>query len=630
MTRNLISILRHLQRVVGHQADGGLSDAQLLERFARYRDEAAFEVLVWRHGPMVLSVARRILGNGHDAEDVLQATFLVLVRQAHSIGRGAALGAWLHKVAYRTALQARKQRRKTAAEPLADATAPEPPSEHGAHEALVLLDQETHRLPAKYRTLLVLSYFQGMTNREIATELGCPIGTVFTRLARGREMLRARLERRGITSSSGIFTAVLAQAGPAPLSAKFVKTTVGAALAFAAGSTAGISPHAGALTEGVLKMMGLRQKLIAAVLVFLAVGGSGAGLLALRPTVPERDDAKKEASTEHKSAPEARVPPREALRYDGKSFEDWHMLLMTELKPESRVEAIKALSAFGANGYAREAAAAIVEVLRNYDMWGDPGPAEDKQVVDAGNLGLHKIGPEAVVPVLIEEFKKGRRNGQLLAFYCLLSLPVESTNAAVPAVTNALKDKDPRIRRRALETLRTIDREGISAPAVAAVISDPSPIVRRWAIEVLSSFGPKAAAAIPQLLAASTKDDDADSRRLALGALCAIKASAKTILPALKQALKDKDPQVREQAIFILGSLGTNAEEAVPDLVAALKTTEQGKVTERVFIARALGDIGPPAKGAIQALTEALKPAQTNGQSGLVNAITEALGKINK
>src|SRR5215471_7213856 len=103
MQTRLLSILRHLRRVVVQRTDGGLSDSQLLERFARERDEAAFEVLVWRHGPMVLGVGRRVLGNLHDAEDVLQATFLALVRQARSIGRRESLGPWLHKVAYRTA-----------------------------------------------------------------------------------------------------------------------------------------------------------------------------------------------------------------------------------------------------------------------------------------------------------------------------------------------------------------------------------------------------------------------------------------------------------------------------------------------------------------------------------------------
>src|SRR5207245_6177275 len=97
----LSSVLRHLRRLMVRQCDGGLSDAQLLERFARQRDEAAFEVLVWRHGAMVLGVCQRVLHHRHDAEDAVQATFLALVRQARSISRRASVGSWLHKVAYR-------------------------------------------------------------------------------------------------------------------------------------------------------------------------------------------------------------------------------------------------------------------------------------------------------------------------------------------------------------------------------------------------------------------------------------------------------------------------------------------------------------------------------------------------
>src|SRR5207237_2445128 len=140
MQRRLASILGHLRRVVVQRTDGGLSDAQLLERFARQRDEAAFEVLVWRHGPMVLGVGRRVLRNLHDAEDVLQATFLALVRQARAINRSESLGAWLHKVAYRTALRARAQRQKTVAAPIEEVPDPDSLAGTKEHEALALLD----------------------------------------------------------------------------------------------------------------------------------------------------------------------------------------------------------------------------------------------------------------------------------------------------------------------------------------------------------------------------------------------------------------------------------------------------------------------------------------------------------
>src|SRR5437660_398790 len=123
----LQALIRHLRRVLDPKGGGGLTDAQLLERFVTERDEAAFEVLLWRHGPMVLSVCRRLLRHEQDAEDAFQATFFTLVRKAAGIGNRNAVGSWLYKVAYRIALDARARARKRAAreEPIGMSPAPE-------------------------------------------------------------------------------------------------------------------------------------------------------------------------------------------------------------------------------------------------------------------------------------------------------------------------------------------------------------------------------------------------------------------------------------------------------------------------------------------------------------------------
>src|SRR5947199_997512 len=102
---SLDGVLRHLQTL----RDAEAPDAQLLEWFAHGHEEAPFAALVSRHGPMVWDVSRRVLPNVQDAEDVFQATFLLLARKAASIRKAESVGSWLHGVAHRLALKARVQ-----------------------------------------------------------------------------------------------------------------------------------------------------------------------------------------------------------------------------------------------------------------------------------------------------------------------------------------------------------------------------------------------------------------------------------------------------------------------------------------------------------------------------------------
>jgi RNA polymerase sigma factor (sigma-70 family) len=632
MKGSLGSILGHLRRVVVRRCDGGLSDAQLLQRFATNRDEAAFEVLVWRHGPMVLGVGRRVLRNLSDAEDVLQATFLALVRQAPSISRGGALASWLYRVAYRIALRAREQREKrpVGQVPVEEVPAPQPPEEDFGQDVLPVLDEELQRLPEKYRIPLVLSYLQGLTNREVAELMGRPIGTVFTRLYRGRELLRKRLIRRGVVVPVGALSMALAErATAAPLSEGLVRGLVKTALMFAAGSgtaAGALSPNVAVLTEGVLKMLWLsRLRFICATLMVLALAGTGAGLWAFRGTAPEQENAPKNAREAVKSAEGTRPPAKEMLRYGGKSFDDWRTVLMTDLKPETRAEAIKAMSAFGANGYGREATVAIVEAMRGYDLtWDDQ---ETHVVLDAGQRGLGKIGAEAL-PVLVDELKKGEKNSRRFVLYALPGF-YGGAKAAVPAVREALKDVDPDVRNWAITALLSID-DGTSVTALADLMKDNDVSVRFHALEALSQFGPKAKAATPKLLEAVVKDAAPRCRRQALAALKFVKPDAKTVVPTLREALRDEDPDLRLNAISFLGELGPEAKEAVPDLIAALKKVKDDKDrSERLRIIDVLGNMGPAAKEAIPVLTEMMSRIGSNDPHTRNRAV-DALAKISK
>ncbi|QDU23203.1 RNA polymerase sigma factor [Urbifossiella limnaea] len=263
-------------------------DADLIRRYAAERDEAAFEALVRRHGPMVLGVCRRALG-GHDAEDAFQATFLVLARKAGALRDRAAVGSWLYGVAANVARRARARiGRRRECELVADPLH-HPPID-GWRDAVAVVDDELGRLPAKYRTPIVACALEGQTIREAALALGWPQGTVATRLARGRALLAARLARRGVAVA-----AALAALGPVPVTAELVARAVRV--------TAGAVPAAVlALTNEVTRGMFL-TKLKAVAAVLLAAGVGVAAATVQPPDAPPKADppaAKREATAARK------------------------------------------------------------------------------------------------------------------------------------------------------------------------------------------------------------------------------------------------------------------------------------------------------------------------------------------
>ncbi len=261
-----------LHRIAGLPSDRDLTDRHLLERFVRNQDQAAFAALVQRHGPMVLGVCRRLLYDAHEAEDAFQATFLVLVHKARSIGRPDSLGPWLHGVAYRTAARAREAaRRRTREREAADTPDNDPAVELVWRELRQVLDEELGRLAQKYRAPLVLFYFEGKTTEEVARQLGCPKGTVLSRLARGRDQLRHRLARRGVALSVGLLVGVLTEKAAAmPVPAALARETIHAAAAGAIPATVA------ALTKGVLQVMLLSKlKVVASVALVVAVAAAG-------------------------------------------------------------------------------------------------------------------------------------------------------------------------------------------------------------------------------------------------------------------------------------------------------------------------------------------------------------------
>ena len=217
------------------------TDRQLLDQFSCGRDEEAFAELVRRHGPMVLGVCRRVLGDGHAAEDAFQATFLLLVRKSGTLREPDLLASWLYGVACRTAMKARaraSRQRKT--EQRADAMVPTDPSlDVTMRELQTFLDEELDALPEKYRAPLILCYLEGKTNLQAARELGWPAGSISRRLARGLELLRARLTRRGVTVSALALALLMSQeAAAAAVPAALVTSAAHTAALVATGQTA--------------------------------------------------------------------------------------------------------------------------------------------------------------------------------------------------------------------------------------------------------------------------------------------------------------------------------------------------------------------------------------------------------
>jgi RNA polymerase sigma factor (sigma-70 family) len=199
--------IQGLQTLFHWGAIGNWSDSQLLTLFLSDEEgsEAAFRVLIHRHGPMVLGVCRRVLGDEHAAEDAFQATFLVLVRKARGLQDSNLLGHWLYGVALRVAgkEKAGRARRRGAERQVPVPSADVLPNFEQA-ELRTVIDEEIKRLPERFRVPLVLCHLEGLRHDEVARRLGCPVGTVESRLSRAREQLRERLERRGLAPTASV------------------------------------------------------------------------------------------------------------------------------------------------------------------------------------------------------------------------------------------------------------------------------------------------------------------------------------------------------------------------------------------------------------------------------------------
>jgi RNA polymerase sigma factor (sigma-70 family) len=301
-----------VEALLEEAALASLPDGQLLERFVSRRDEAAFAVLLRRHGPMVLAVCRGIVRQTHDAEDAFQATFLVLACKAGQIRRLTSVASWLHGTARRVALKARARsarRRAVEREAAEMRMHTEPPADDRQW-----LHEELSRLPERSRQVLILCHLEGRTQAEAADALGCPLGSVSRLLRRACELLRERLAARGLALSLAALVALLETEGRAAVPAGLLRTTTQTVAGHVAGATlvAGAAEAVILAREVLQTMTGFNLKAGAALVLMLGVLAAGS----LLPAGPRPgDDVKapdpRAAGQGDKAGPDAEPPARD-------------------------------------------------------------------------------------------------------------------------------------------------------------------------------------------------------------------------------------------------------------------------------------------------------------------------------
>lgn len=312
-TTRIRTLTRRLSAIPRERESNGPADGELLTRFIATRDESAFEALVARHLPSVRAICRSVLHDSNDVDDAAQATFLVLVRRAGSVSDRNAIGAWLCRVAWRTANRLREMNVRRDSRQSHEVNLQTIPAKDAAMdriEIVAAMNEEIGRLPEMYRIAVLMCYGAGTPTAEAAKHLGWPKGTLLTRLAWARKRLRRQLAKRGFALSGG-FIALIASPGGVAARAILAGRIASSALALINGESVAkelVSERVSSLTEGVVRaMVGTKIKLLLGIGIFaIAVLGIGLG----RMTAGSADAADK------KLTPIAVAPPAKAETRD--------------------------------------------------------------------------------------------------------------------------------------------------------------------------------------------------------------------------------------------------------------------------------------------------------------------------
>ena len=302
---------------------------------------------------------------------------------------------------------------------------------------------------------------------------------------------------------------------------------------------------------------------------------------------------------------------KSALRYDGKSFDEWRKQWRTELNPKSRTEAVRAFATFAKNGYDREAAEVIVEVIKQYDFYTIDGSLTGK-LKQAAIEAFVSVDPKVRNVILIDALKSSNGNAQIFASH-IVNRSGHELKMIVPALLKIIQDKanDPHVRRAAVRAIVKTDRSSEEADqALKIVMKDDDPVVVESAIRMIMP---------------PTHAGFRDGSPLWRGV---ITGKNETYLQHLIDAVSHSDSGVRVAAYRALSQLGPKSKPAVPALVKALQEDKDND--ELIGIVNTLGKIGPAAEEAVPALVELWKknPGDLPEQERLREAIRGVLGRI--
>jgi RNA polymerase sigma factor (sigma-70 family) len=427
VSTTLGGFLRSLKKAMAAESLAALSERELVERLLAGHDEATFQAILSRHGPMVFRVCRRVLSQEQDVEDAFQATFLVLARAAHKIRKQGSLASWLHGVAYRAALKARAstaRRRTCEARVRGPAPAVALPDEVSWKELRSLLDEELTRLPEKLRAPLVLCYLEGLTQDEAAAQLGCSKITCRRLLERARALLGSRLARRGVTLSAVLFAPLLSEcaadgAVPPALMA-FTANVIPAVAAGKGAAAAGLSAQAVALADGLLRSgLAARWKPLTVLLLAVLVAGIGGSAVTREkrvpvPSAPSAAEENNAPSVAENPAPDRAAQPNDLAA--SVAFRNPSLILAPEIPQELHLsaeqkakidEAVRESDRQHQEAFDRIAEARATGSLNRGPLWPGMQPPEQQlwaPIEAARCQALRKALPDILTPDQVRRF----------------------------------------------------------------------------------------------------------------------------------------------------------------------------------------------------------------------------------